>query len=186
MSIESDVAGVLRGSPADRISYSLDQIAVDKGRMELVAKAIDQGDISVAITPTGNLLGAAYSSYKGRRLEPGQKKLIGEIALPNASVVNFPVGKAGIFHESIHALLDVKPSTISVRNGDEVLAYIGDAMYLKATNTRVGGDPLAKAIYDAAFAIIDGKKMLAKRGVALKWSDCGGLLDAINAHPAYR
>jgi hypothetical protein len=59
-------------------------------------------------------------------------------------------------------------------------------MYLKATNTLVQGDELAKAIYDAAFNIIDQHKMLTKPGVALNWSDCRDLLAAINAHPAYR
>jgi hypothetical protein len=186
MSLESDVAGVLRGHPADRIAYSLDRIPVDSVQMEFVAKAIDKGDISVTITSTGNLLGAAYSSYKGRRPEAGQKQLIGEIALPSASVLNSSIGKAGIFHESVHALLDVRPRSISVRNGDEALAYIADALYLKATKTGVQGDRLAKAIYDAAFDIIDQYKMLTKRRVALNWSQCGDLLDAINAHPAYR
>jgi hypothetical protein len=186
MSIESDVAGVLRTGPVARISYSLDHIAVDKFQMEFVAKAIDSGDVAVKITDVGNLLDAAYSSYKGRRPEAGQKKLIGEIALRRAGVVNDPIGKAGIFHESVHALLDVKPRSISVRNGDEALAYIADAMYLKATNTSIRSDPPGMAIYNAAFGIIAKHKMLTARGVALKWSDCDDLLNAINAHPAYR
>ena len=185
MSLESDVAAVLRKHPADSIAYSLDHIAVDKAQMEFVAKAIDKGDISVKITPTGDLLGAAYSSYKTRRTEAGQKKLIGEIALPSASVLNSPVGRAGIFHESVHALLDVRPHGISLHNGDEALAYIADAMYLKATNTRVQGDAAARAIYDAAFAIVDQHKMLTRRGVALNWTDCDDLLAAINANPAH-
>lgn len=186
MSIESDVTGVLRTGPVARIAYSLDNITVDKFQMEFVAKAIEGGDVAVKITGVGNLLDAAYSSYKGRRPEAGQKKLIGEIALRSAGVVHSPVGKAGIFHESVHALLDVKPRNISVRNGDEVLAYIADAMYLKATNTSIRSDPPGTAIYTAAFDIIAKHKMLAKRGAALKWSDCGDLLDAVNAHPAYR
>jgi len=186
MSIESDVARVLRIGPVASIAYSLDHIVVDKLQMEIVAKAIDSGDVAIKITNVGNLLGAAYSSYKGRRPEAGQKKLIGEIALPRAGVVNDSVGKAGIFHESVHALLDLKPTNISVGNGDEALAYIADAMYLKATNTSIRSDPAGMAIYDAAFGIITKHKMLSKRGVALKWSDCDDLLDAINANPAYR
>jgi hypothetical protein len=186
MSIESDVAGVLRTGPAARIAYSLDHIAVNKIQMEFVAKAIDSGDVAIKITSVGGLLGAAYSSYRGRRPEAGQKKLIGEIALPRAGIVNDPIGKAGIFHESIHALLDVKPSSISVRNGDEALAYIGDAMYLKAANAAIRSSSTGMAIYTAAFAIIAKYKMLTKHGVALKWSDCDDLLDAINADPAYR
>jgi len=186
MSIEADVARVLRIGPAASIAYSLDHIVVDKLQMEFVAKAIDSGDVAIKITNVGNLLGAAYSSYKGRRPEAGQKKLIGEIALPRVGVVNDPVGKAGIFHESVHALLDIKPTNISVDNGDEALAYIADALYLRATNTSIRSDPAGMAIYDAAFGIITKHKMLTTRGVALKWSDCDDLLDAINANPAYR
>jgi hypothetical protein len=185
MSLESDVAAVLRNEPAARISYSLGNIPVDKSQMEFVAKAIETGDISVSVKDTGGL-GAAYSSFKGRRQEGGQKKLIGEIALRDASVVKHSIGKAGVFHESVHALVDVKSRIISVRNGDEALAYIADAMYLKATSTNVSSDPKGKAIYDAAFALISQRKMLTRRGVALKWSDVSDLLDAINAHPAYQ
>jgi len=186
MGIEADVAAVLRRDPAGRISYSLDHIVVDKVQMEFVAKSIDNGDIAVNVTSVGNLLGAGYSSYKGRRVEAGQKKLIGEIALPRASLVNEPIGKAGIFHESVHALLDVRPSSISVRNGDEALAYIADAMYLKANGTSISSTAENMAIYNAAFDIIAKYKMLTKRGVALKWSDCDALLDAINSNSAYR
>jgi hypothetical protein len=185
MSLESDVAAVLRNEPAGRISYSLGSIPVDKSQMEFVAKAIETGDISVSVKHTGGL-DAAYSSFKGRRQEAGQKKLIGEIALRTASVVTHSIGRAGVFHESVHALVDVKTRIITVRNGDEALAYIADAMYLKATNTSVSSDPKGQAIYDAAFALISRRKMLARPGVALKWTDVGDLLDAINAHPAYQ
>jgi len=41
------------------------------------------------------------------------------------------------------------------------------------------------AIYDAAFEIIATHKMLKKVGVALKWTDCDALREAIKAHPNY-
>jgi hypothetical protein len=185
MSLESDVVAVLRNDPAGRISYSLGSIPVDKSQMEFVAQAIESGDIAVSIKNTGGL-GAAYSSFKGRREEAGQKKLIGEIALPDANVLNHWIGKAGVFHESVHALVDVKSRVIPVRNGDEALAYIADAMFLQSTKTTISSDPKGEAIYDAAFALISQRKLLTQRGVALKWSDAKDLLDAINAHPAYQ
>lgn len=185
MSLESDVVAVLRNDPAGRISYSLGNVPVDKAQMESVAKAIESGDIAVSVKDTGGL-GAAYSSFKGRRVEAGQKKLIGEIALRDANVVKHWIGKAGVFHESVHALVDVKSRVISVRNGDEALAYIADAMFLEATKTTVSSDPKGQAIYDAAFALIRQRKLLTQRGVALQWPDVKDLLDAINAHPAYQ
>jgi hypothetical protein len=42
------------------------------------------------------------------------------------------------------------------------------------------------AIYDAAFAIVDGRKMLTSVGVMLTWADCDALRAAIKAHPAYQ
>jgi hypothetical protein len=68
---------------------------------------------------------------------------------------------------------------------DEVVAYLADAMYLRANHTSVSGGALEMAIYNAAFAIVDARHMLTKH-VALKWTDCDALRDAIRAHPAYR
>ena len=185
MSLESSVASVLRGHPVGLIGFKVDMISIDKLQMESVAKAIENQDILVETGSTGSQLGAAYSSWVTRRLDPGEKKLIGKITLGNANVVKTPLGKAAIFHESVHALMDVKGLKVSMHN-DEVAAYLADAMYLKATKTSVSGGTLEMAIYNAAFAIIDAHKMLTKKGVALKWTDCDALRDAIKAHPAYR
>jgi hypothetical protein len=184
MSLETDVAGVLRKDPVGRIAFSLEHVAVNKTQMELVAKAIDNGDVAVSLGSAGNY-DAAYSSFTDRRPESGQKKLIGEIRIRRTSVLRSPIGRAGIFHESVHALLDVKPQNLSRRHGDEVLAYIADSMYLKAAHTPISGDPPTMAIYDAAFAIITKHNMLTKHGIALKWDDCSDLLSAIDAHPDY-
>lgn len=185
MSLESSVASILRNDPVGRISFKVETISVNKAQMESVAKAIDKQDIAVGIGSTGQQLGASYSSWKTRRLDPGEKKLIGKITVSGANVVTSPVGKAGVFHESVHALIDIKDARVSMHN-DEVIAYLADAMYLKATKTSISGGPLEKAIYDAAFDIIDAHHMLTKHGVTLKWTDCDALRDAIKAHPAYR
>ncbi|WP_035607962.1 hypothetical protein [Haloferula sp. BvORR071] len=186
MSLESSCAAILRNAPSDRVSIRVDVITVDKTQMEKVAKAIDSGDIAVEVGNTGSQLGASYSSWKGRRLDPGEKKLIGKITVGSANVVNNVIGKAAVFHESVHALMDVADIKVIMHN-DEVIAYLADAMYLKAMNmTSIGGDPLAKAIYAAAFKLIDDRKLLTMRGTKLTWSDCDALRDAIKAHPAYR
>jgi hypothetical protein len=185
VSLESDVAQVLRAKPVDRISFKVHDIAIDKSHMEAVAKAIENQDISVGIGSTGSQLGAAYSSFVGRKFDAGEKKLIGQIKLSSESVVREPVGKAAIFHESVHALMDVKKIKPPSMQDDEVVAYLADAMYLRANHTSVSGGALEMAIYNAAFAIVDARHMLTKH-VALKWTDCDALRDAIRAHPAYR
>jgi hypothetical protein len=184
MSLPSDVASVLRNGPAGRISFKVENIVVDKAKMESVAKAIESQDIAIEVGTTGGQLGAAYSSFTGRRVQPGEKKLIGRITLGSANVVKTALGKAAIFHESVHALMDVQAHKLTMHN-DEVVAYLADALYLRATKTNVGGGALEKAIFNAAFAIVDGRRMLARPGVKLTWRDCDALRKAIQAHPAY-
>jgi hypothetical protein len=184
MSIASDVAAVLRAEPVSRISFSLENISVNKTRMESVARAIESGDVAISLGSAGEQLGAAYSSFVGRRPVAGQKQLIGEIRL-SASALQDSVGRAGIFHESCHALLDVVPGKFAVRNADEVFAYLADGLYLKAVHASVSGQQSAMAIYNAAFAIIAAHNMLGQPGVALQLADCQALLAAINANPAY-
>lgn len=186
MSLESSVASILRNSPVGRISFKVDNVTIDKPQMECVAKAIEKKDIAVEMGGSGDLLGAGYSSWKHRRLDPGEKKIIGKITLKDANVVKSVMGKAAVFHESVHALMDVKGIRVPSMHHDEVVAYLADAMYLKASKMiSVSGGVLEKAIYNAAFAIVDKHKMLNKLGVKVTWADCDALRDAIKAHPAY-
>jgi hypothetical protein len=53
MSLQSDVAQVLRAHPVNRISFKVENIAVDRTQMDLVAKAIEKQDISVETGSTG-------------------------------------------------------------------------------------------------------------------------------------
>lgn len=185
MSIESDVADVLKKSPVDRINFRIDLVSVNKSQMAAVAAAIEKQDIAVEVASTGPQLGAAYSSFVSRKWGEGEKKLIGKITLGSADVATSAVGKASIFHESVHALMDVKSLKVSMHN-DEVVAYLADALYLKKTSTGISGGKLEMAIYNAAFGIIAAHKMLTKPSVSLKWTDCDALRDAIKAHPAYK
>lgn len=186
MGLESDVAKVLRNEPAGRINFKVDTVAVNKSQLESVAKAIENGDIAVKIGDTGSLLGAAYSSWKTRRWGPDEKKLTGEITLGSTKAINDVIGRAGIFHESVHAMMDVKSIKVSMHD-DEVVAYLADALYLKASQrTNISGKPEDVAIYKAAFAIVDSHRMLTKGGVTLKSSECDALRNAIKANSAYR
>lgn len=142
-------------------------------------------EIRRSVTSAGPQLDAAYSSFVSRKWGNGEKKLIGKITLGRADVVKSSLGKAAIFHKSVHALMDVKGLKLSTHN-DEVIAYLTDAMYLKKNATSISGGELEMAIYKAAFAVIHAHKMLTKQSVTLKWTDCDALRDAIKAHPAYR
>lgn len=185
MTLASSVASVLRNPPVGHVSFRVETITVDKAHMESVAKAIDAGDILVEVGSSGPQLGAAYSSYRSRKFAAGERKLIGKITIGSAGVVTTPLGKAAIFHESVHALMDVKDLKVSMHD-DEVVAYLADAVCLRASRTTVSGGAPAMAIYTAAFAIVDAHKLATKPGVALRWTDCDALRNAIRAHPAYR
>jgi hypothetical protein len=184
MSLESNVATVLREAPVGRISFKVGTVAVDKLHMESVAKAIESQNIAVDTGSSGALLAASYSSFKSRRWDPGEKKLIGRMRIGSADIVKSPIGRAAIFHESVHAMVDVKDLKVTMQN-DEVAAYLAESLFLKHNGTRIRADALAMAIYDEAFRVIETHKMLTKKNVALKWSDCDDLRDAIKAHPAY-
>jgi hypothetical protein len=186
MSLQADVAQVLRASPVNRISFKVENIAIDAGQMDLVAKAIDKGDISVGTGDTGSQLGAAYSSFVGRTFGAGEKKLIGSIKLGSEAAVRSAIGRAAIYHESVHALKDVKGWKVPTMQDEEVVAYLADAAYLRANKTSVSGGSLEMAIYTAAFAIVDGRDVLTRPGSVIRWSECGALRDAIKAHPAYQ
>lgn len=185
MSLEATIADVLRKDPARKINFKVDTIAVNRVQMEKVAKAIENGDIAVEADTTGPQLGAAYSSWKTRRTEEGEKKLLGKITVASEDVAKKVIGRAAIFHESVHALMDVNDSKITMHN-DEVAAYLADALYLKLSGVvQVGGGAQEKAIFNAAFAIIDSNSLIRKAPVALRWDDCDALREAIKAHPAY-
>lgn len=189
MSLESDFVAVLRHEPVGRISFRVDNITISKVEMELVAKAIEAGDITILTGSTGDRLGAGYSSFSGRVWKAGEKQLTGSMKLNSAADLRSAVGKAGAFHESVHALKDVQgakgPMYKLSMHSEEVVAYLADAMYLRATRASIAGDADVMAIYDAAFAIVDGRKMLTRHRVTVSWKACDALRDAIKAHPGY-
>lgn len=185
MSLESDVADILRKDPSDRINFKVDNIAVNKKLMETVAAAIEAGDIAVETSGVSGGLGAAYSSYVSRRWAAGEKKLIGKISLDGPKSLTTHVGRAAVFHESVHALMDVQKNKITMHN-DEVVAYLADALYMKANKTNATTNSEEdKKILDAARALVDQYKLLEKPGVTLTWQQCSSLRDAIKANSKY-
>ena len=185
MSLESDVAQVLRVQPVDRISFKIEHVAIDKTQMDLVAKAIEKQDISVVTGGPGSQLGAAYSSFVGRRFSAGERKLIGRITLGSESVVRSALGKASIFHESVHALKDVKGWKVPSMQDEEVVAYLADALYLRANHTNVWGRTRDGHIQGG----VRDRRCTQHADEARRHSQMDRLrraAPAIKAHPAYR
>jgi hypothetical protein len=187
MSIESDVAALLRAPPVGRISFTLGGVVIDKAQMGYVADAIDRNDVRVAIGDTGGF-GAAYSSFLHRVWSAAEEnvKCKGRLTLRSASEAHTPQGKAAIFHECVHARMDVGvPAVALPNNDDEIVAYVADALYQRLTGTTVpaGTGKLEMAIFNAAYALVDKHQMVKRRGVVLTWPDCSELRGAVE--PVY-
>jgi hypothetical protein len=181
----SAVAKVLRAPPVGQINFKVDKVDVNQRQLERVAKAIEGLEIEISVGGGLGSFGAAYTSWKGATWKPGETKYRGRIRVGNASVVDSAIGRSAIFHECVHALIDLadmKPSELQ----DEVAAYVADALYLRMTKTKpTSPDPLVMAIYTAAFGVVDGHKLVTTPGVTLKWQDCDALGKAIKAYPDY-
>ena len=179
------VAKVLRSPAVGQVNFKVDAIAVNQLQMESVAKAIEGNELKIEVGGTGSM-GAAYTSWKGAVWKTGETRYKGRITLDGPGVVDNAIGRAAIFHESVHALIDLKdlkPSELQ----DEVAAYLADALFMRANNQKIpaGNPPLVTAIYAAADAIIDKHKLTTKKGVTLSWKDCEALGKAIKAWPDY-
>jgi hypothetical protein len=182
MSLETEVANVLRMPPAPRVAFKVATIEVNVERMGRVAAAIDQGDIGVVIGDTGTM-GAGYTAP---RPGPGEKKF-GFITLKSEAVPQSPLGRASVFHECVHALRVVAGYKFTDENDDEVVAYLADALFLKCLgHNSVGGAAEDVAIYTAAFKVIDAFQMHIYKNKALRWSDLKELRQAIDENSHYR
>jgi hypothetical protein len=67
------------------------------------------------------------------------------------------MGRASIFHESVHALKDVKGWKVPSMQDEEVVAYLADAMYLRANHTHVSGGALEMAQGAPCVSIISAR-----------------------------
>jgi hypothetical protein len=187
MSLEADIAKVLVSTPVDRVNLKVESVTVDKKQMAKVSRAITEGRLAVRAGSSGPHLGASYTSWKTRREVPGQRRQIGEIKIEGSDTLERLLGRAAVFHESVHALMDLNDHKIPSMHDDEVVAYLAEALYLAHApeKANIGGHPKARAIYRAANAIIVGKGLMARKSQPLSWSDCAALKAAIKAHPAY-
>ena len=119
---------------------------------------------------TGPMLSAAYSPHSNTMH-------IGELNRPPNDV-----WRAGIVHESVHALIDLRRVSTTVLN-DETVAYIAEAIYIRAGGIWITpSDPNAAA----ARQIVEDKQLHIRNGVALTPRDGRALQAAILATPAYR
>lgn len=183
IALAMDVADVLRNASAHSVNFKVEDIAVTPTLMGQVAQQIERGAISVEIGNSGPNFGASYSSWKTRRVEPGQKKLTGKITVSRHALTT-KVGRAAIFHESVHALRDVMTYKMKMQQ-DEAVAYLSDAIYMATEKVTVTNTGLVGALYKAAYALIDAKGMLANPGVKLTWPDLDPVVKAVAAIPAY-
>jgi len=177
------VADVLRNPAASAVDFKVENVEVNPTLMGQVAQEIEKGSISVEIRSSGTRFAAHYSSLKTSRVEPGQRKLTGRISIGRQALTS-KMGRAAIFHECVHALRDVRHYGMGMQQ-DEAVAYLADAIYMAADKITVNRTGDAKGLYDAAYALIDAKGMVANPGVELKWSDLGPLIAAVAAIPEY-
>ncbi|MHC4269821.1 MAG: hypothetical protein ACYSTS_15320 [Planctomycetota bacterium] len=186
MSIKSNVAAVLRAFPVNRINFRINNILINKAQMDKVAKEIEKENIKIEIGGSGPNFSASYTSWKTRRFKPGEKKLIGKMTISQQAIKTV-IEKSAIFHESVHALMDVSnykpPPPINLNH--EVFAYLADALYLALENRTAPKNVEVGDIYIEAYGIILSKKMLKKSGVILKWTDCDALRKAIKVTSGY-
>ena len=168
------VADILRLPMIDKIDFVLadDYLEVSPRRLRQVADAIEKGRIDVVVADTGSLLGAAYSPHSDR------------MTLRSAQVPDSGLGRSDIVHESVHALVDLFRYTKATELSDEVAAYLAQALFMRSIGLKVTGGE-AKAIFDAAIAIIDGHKLGKGKQVRLRGSDYLPLRRVVHAHPAY-
>ena len=189
---EPRIAAILRSDAAKRVDFSIEKNSVNPTLMESVAQAIERGSVQIALGESGDNFRASYTTWKGHRPTPETEGRTGQLVV-KLQYLPTHQGKVDVFHESVHALKDMRNYQIN-GDQDEALAYVADSIYWLAFNeslpkhqqTRFPPTGDSKPIYDASAALIESKDMLAKPGVMLRWSDCAALLKAIRQHSGYK
>lgn len=175
--LRASVAAILRTPIVRRVNFSIENNSINKQLMEKVAKALENDLIDVKLAPAGKKFSAFYSSLAHSRITPGQKRKFGKITISENSFCT-GVGRAGIFHECVHALNDVCSYNLS-EHPDEVFAYLADGLYMMAGKITMPRSGPGAPLHAAAYTIIRDKNMLSKPRKRIKWSDCDGLMDAV-------
>lgn len=160
--------------PANQINFFVDHLHVSPAGMRKVGEAILVGSITVERGDTGSHLGAAYTPHKNI------------LSLSHETRIDTIAGRAAIFHEGVHALVDMKKIRNFTALQDEVAGYLGDALYMRILNAiPTTKDLQDKAIYDAAYDIIERYQMRYKPGVKLTAAEYAPLAQALKQHGAY-
>lgn len=174
MALADEVAAVFSDRQVRAIDFTLEKLIVNPQRLHSVGQAIKQKRIAVELKSTGDKLGAAYSPHPNR------------MTLGSGDLLKSPMGRAGVLHEGVHALVDLYEVQSLTVLEDEVAAYLAETIYLRAWGHRVRTDHAeTKAIYDAAWGLVDARSMHAKKGVRLTAQDCRDLITAIHGHAGY-
>lgn len=157
----------------DQIDFSLDGIKIDAAGLREVGRLMVEGRIHIEVGDTGTTLSAAYTPHSNTMS-------VGQMDRPPSDV-----WRAGIVHESVHALVDLRKTRTTELN-DETVAYIAEAIYIRAGGIWITpGDPAAAAILNAARNIVEGHQLHVNNGVELTSNNCRALQAAILSHTAY-
>jgi hypothetical protein len=157
----------------DQIDFTLDGITIDAAGLREVGQLMLQGRITVDVGNTGHMLSAAYTPHLNTM------KIAASNRPPN------DLWRAGIVHESVHALIDLRRVSTTVLN-DETAAYLAEAVYIRAGGIAITpSDPKVALIFNTARRVVEAHKMHYQNGSSLSSKDCGDLQAAILAHPAY-
>ena len=150
--LQLSVAAILKTRLVTKVNFSIEKAAINAHLMGKVAQALENDLINVKIGDSGEAFSHSYSSLKFSRIQPGQKKKIGEIEITRDSFCS-GVGKAGIFHECVHALNDVCSYKLT-QETDEVFAYLADTLYMMAGKITMPRSGKGAPLYAAAYKII--------------------------------
>lgn len=189
---ESRIAAVLRSDSVNRVDFMIEKNLVNKTLMESVAVAIEQGTVKIKLGSSGDAYRASYTSWKKSRPSPETTGRTGQLTV-NVGALPTPQGQIDVFHESVHALKDMRNYQIDWHE-DEALAFVADTVFWLSLNMDLPahqrtpfpttGD--AAPIYAASTALVNSKDMLNKPGTTLTWSDCDPLIKAIKQTHGYK
>lgn len=157
----------------DQIDFTLDGFTIDAAGLREVGRLMLQGRIHVEVGDTGSRLGAAYTPHSNTM------KIKASNRPPN------DLWRAGIVHESVHALIDLRCVRTTVLN-DETAAYLAEAVYIRAGGLALTpSDPGVARVFSAARRIVEANQMQYQNGTSLTSQDCADLQAAILALEVY-
>ncbi len=154
----------------DLIDFQFEDMRITPQGLREVGRLMLQGRINIEVGDTGEHLGAAYSPHSNTM---------------HIGATNRPPNdewRAGIIHESVHALVDLRRVSTSVLN-DETAAYLAEAIYIRSGGIAiVPSNPKAARILEEARLVVEAHQMQYRGGARLSVGDCRDLQSAILAY----